>query len=230
MGASVVLLMIGFWPQGHRSRLLSFSAETGSSGQPGSAPLLSTSSTLLLEWPALIRMDDSGVIRLSFDPTHGAALPAGEGSGDPVFASLEGSPQAKAPSGPVLVEARLDMSGLEVDPTGMASMPLTIDQGVAFSWKVRPLLPGDYQGIVWLSLRSVPLLEGSGSERALAALPLDIRVFSLPGFGTMPIRILGVAGMLASLILATTCRKRVDGDLLKHPPESQIWHDENNMK
>jgi hypothetical protein len=56
----------------------------------------------------------------------------------------------------VIAEARLDMAGMEVQPPGTISEPLTQGQSVTFYWSVRPEDAGKYEGTVWLHLRAVP--------------------------------------------------------------------------
>jgi hypothetical protein len=209
--ASVALLLTGFWPQVVRSQSLSFNAETGSPAQSGSIPLLTSPRTLHLVWPVLVRLGDSGTIRLTFNPIARADLPGGDGSLNRASASPIRLSRGDFAQSPVLVEARLEMSGMEIEPLGTTSTPLIIDQGLSFSWTVRPSLPGDYRGIVWLSLRSLPPSSGAEMERALAAIPVDIQVFSVLGFGTGPLRILGGSGVLTGLILFAFFQKQADG-------------------
>lgn len=227
VGGSLFLLVTGFWPQGNRSRVLFFPAETVPPGQIETLPVLRTARTLRLEWPPVIRMEDPGLIHLSFGPGSGMGLAPVSGSGDTALSSpsAEGN-RAEA----TLVEARLDMAGAEADPSGIASAPMPLDEGVGFNWTVRPSGTGKYRGVVWLYLRSVPSDGGVGSERALAALPIEIQVVSILGLGSGPVRILGVAGFLAGLILGLPVLKLVLQRLSWRPPGVFARHDENNIK
>lgn len=224
MGGSLLLLVMGFWPQGNRSRLLFFPAETLPPGQVETLPLLHTARTLTLEWPPVIRMEDSGRIHLSFEPASPAGPTPVTGSGDQGFSlpSVEDNP-----ADPTLVEARLEMAGAEVDPPGIVRTPMSLDQGLTFTWTVRPPDAGSYRGVVWLYLRSVPSAGGIASERALAALPIDIQAVSVLGLGAGPVRILGVMGLLVGLILDLSFLRRVPRGLPRRVFER---HDENNIK
>ena len=227
---SIVLLVMGFWPQGTRSRLLFFPAESMSPGQLETPPTLPSARSLKLEWPTAIWLEDSGQIHLSFEPgSGGGPTPAG-GSGDTGSSNPSGAPEEGNPISHTLVEAQLDMAGVESDPTGMASAPLPLDQGVSFSWTVRPPVDGSYRGVVWLYLRSVPLTGGAGSRRALAALPIEIQTVSHLGLGGGAVRILGVAGTLVSLILVLSSRRMVPLWIAWRHRGSFSPHDKNNLK
>jgi hypothetical protein len=230
MGASLFLLVMGFWPQGYQSRTLYFPADAVTTGQAENLPVLESARTLRLEWPAVIRLEDSGLIRLSFGPGSGAESTLVGGSGDQGFGNPSSPPHEDNDAGHTLVEARLDMAGVEADPSGMASAPLPLAQGLSFTWTVHPPRTGSYRGVVWLYLRSVSLTGGAGSERALAALPVDIRAVSFLGLGAGPVRILGVAGMLVGLILGLLFLKKGPRWLPRGPRGLFARHDENNVK
>jgi len=230
LGGSVFLLVIGFWPEGNQSRILSFPGETTSPGQVGPLPLLSSARTLTLEWSPVVRLQDSGKIRLSFAPASDDEALAGAGPGGGGVGPKGNPSFGEVPSVPILVEARLDMAGVEADPLGMTSMPMASDQASSFTWTIRSPEEGKYRGVVWLYLRSIPLSGVAGSERALAALPVDIQVVSVLGLGVGPLRILGAAGTLVGLILGLLS---LEMPLQRFSPRSRALftrHDENNIK
>lgn len=228
MGISICLLVLGFWPQGYQSRALFFPADAVSLGQ--SHPVLENARTLRLVWPPLIRLEDSGLIRLSFEPGSAGGPTSITGSTNQGFANSSNPLLGDSAAAHMLVEARLDMAGVEADPSGMASAPLPFDQTMSFAWTVHPLSTGNYRGVVWLYLHSVSLTGDTGTERALAALPIDIRVVSFLGLGAGPVRILGLAGMLAGLILGLPF---IQLDSRWFPPGPRrlfARQDENNVK
>lgn len=101
----------------------------------------------------------------------------------------------------VVAEARLDLAGLQVVRSEMASQPLRPGQRVTFYWSVRPLEAGKFRGVVWFYLRFVPLLGGPESERTISSQTIEIEAVSFLGLKADPARLMGAAGAFLSSVL-----------------------------
>jgi hypothetical protein len=105
----------------------------------------------------------------------------------------------------VVAEARLDMAGMEVQPPGMISEPMTPGKAVTFYWSVRPEKSGRYEGTAWLHLRFIPMIILNGEQETRIPVSvqfLEIESRSFLGFlngGTA--RGIGALGSLLGSVL-----------------------------
>lgn len=101
----------------------------------------------------------------------------------------------------VMAEARLDLAGMEVSPSGLVSEPLQPGLPVTFYWSVHPETPGVYQGAAWLYLRFVPLAGGEESRIPVSIQLLDIEARSLWGLSGSAARSIGTVGSAIGAVL-----------------------------
>jgi hypothetical protein len=101
----------------------------------------------------------------------------------------------------VVAEARLDLAGMEVQPSQTVSEPLSPGQSVTFFWSVRPEVAGTYQGTVWLHLRFIPKQGGEESRIPLSVQFIEIEAKSLFGLSGGAARGFGAAGSLIGSVL-----------------------------
>ncbi len=154
-----------------------------------------------MEWPPTIRVGDSRRIHLTLQlDAEGRLTPtvseAGNVSrGEPVLI-----PNLYETHN-VVVEARFDITGLQVSPEGEVMEPMQPGQTVNFYWSVKPQDVGTYQGTIWLHLHFIPLQGGADSRIALSAQPVEIKAINFLGLGGMPARILGGVGALLGSVL-----------------------------
>jgi hypothetical protein len=145
---------------------------------------------LTLVHPAVVRVGDLAVIRLTFAPgpedVLGLTVPRAD-----VFASYT-----------IIAEAKLDLPGLAVRPPGLVSQPLEAGRGVTFTWYIQPQETGQVTGTAWFFLRFAPQAGGPGSELPVAALPVEFAVVSLAGLDGGAARVVGAIGALIGLLLA----------------------------
>jgi hypothetical protein len=161
---------------------------------PTAPPAILETRRLTLDWPPIIRAGDSDVIRLTLEvDEQGNLTPTAAYEGHVVTGETVAIPDVFATCN-VLAEARLDLAGVEVNPSGLVSETLRPGQRVTFSWSVRPAEVGIYRGTAWFFLRFIPLAGGAGEERALAALPVEIEAVSFFGLHAGPARWLGAVG------------------------------------
>ncbi len=162
--------------------------------EPTTVPRFPEERLIALEWPSGIRVGDSDVVslRLILDET-GKITPTAyfgdhEVQAEPVrIENLYDTHIIRA-------EARLDMLGIEMTPTGTTDRRLLPGEPVAFSWTLRPESPGTYRGTVWLLVRYLPLDGGEPLEKMLFSRPLEIEGQNFLGLGGQAARLFGLIG------------------------------------
>lgn len=169
--------------------------------QPSAAPEILENRRLTLEWPATIRSGDGDVVRLTLEvDANGNLVPTAEIAGHETQAKTVQIPNL-FDTHHVLAEARLDLAGVEVDPSGLLSQSLLPGQRVDFSWSVKPEGVGTFRGNVWFYLRFVPKNGGPETQRTISAQPIEIRSVDLLGLSGTPARLVGVVGTLVGSVL-----------------------------
>lgn len=175
---------------------------------PPSAPTLSPISPAIpelrrvtLEFPPRIRLGDSNVIRLTLevDDLEGMTATA-QVPGNQVQDDMLEIPNLYE-SHNVIVEARLDMAGVEVRPSEIVSSPLSPGQPVTFYWSVRPGSAGIFKGTAWLFVRFIDKKTGQESQRAVSAQPVQIQSTDFFGLSASFTRITGAIGSVVGGIL-----------------------------
>jgi len=145
-------------------------------------PAIPESRRLTLEFPPVIRTGDSARVRLQLEvDDRGNITPTAIVEGNVVTGEVVEVPNLYE-THTVIAEARLDMAGMEVQPSGTISEPLTPGQSAIFFWSVRPVESGRYEGTAWLHLRLIPKAGGEESRIAISIQFLDTEARSLFGF------------------------------------------------
>ncbi len=176
---------------------------TGGGEEP--QPVIPESRRLTLEFPPVMRTGDSARIRMQLEvDDRGNITPTAIVEGNVVTGEVIEIPNLYE-THLVVAEARLDMAGMEVQPPGTISEPLTPGQSVTFYWSVRPEDSGRYEGTAWLYLRFIPMtgLNGEQESRITVSVQfLEIEAKSFLGFlrgGTA--RGIGALGSLLGSVL-----------------------------
>jgi hypothetical protein len=145
-------------------------------------PAIPESRRLTLEFPPVMRTGDSTRIRLQLEvDDRGNITPTAVVEGNVVTGEVVEIPNLYDTHN-VIAEARLDMAGMEVQPSGTISEPLSQGQAATFYWSVRPNESGKYQGTAWLHLRFVPKAGGQESRIPVSVQFLEIEARSFLGF------------------------------------------------
>jgi len=145
-------------------------------------PAIPESRRLTLEFPPTMRTGDSARIRLQLEvDDKGNITPTAVVEGNVVTGEVVVIPNLYETHN-VTAEARLDMAGVEVQPAGTISEPLTPGQSVTFYWSIRPSESGRYEGTAWLHLRAVPKGGGDEVRIPVSAQFLEIKANSFLGF------------------------------------------------
>lgn len=156
------------------------------------------SGRLVIEWPSVLRVGDSGAIRLALDINPpGARIPAPNGDDQPV-AGLYATHN-------LVAEARLEIAGLDVLPQGSISEPLQLGKGAEFYWRVDPYRPGSYHGTLWLYINFIPKPGNEAGRVTLLARAIEIQAKDMLGFSVKTVRLAGLAGMMVSILLVVGC-------------------------
>ena len=145
-------------------------------------PAIPESRRLTLEFPPVMRTGDSTRIRLQLEvDDRGNIVPTAVVEGNVVTGEVVEIPNLYE-THHVIAEARLDMAGMEVQPAGTISEPLSQGGSVTFYWSLRPEETGKYEGTVWLHLRFVPKGGGEESRIPVSVQFLEIEAKSFFGF------------------------------------------------
>lgn len=175
-----------------------------SEGEPPvstAAPAVTERRMLTLEFPPQIRAGDSEIIRLTLEvDAQGNLTATAEVQGHATQGQVIEIPNIYATHN-MMAEARLDMAGPAISPTGTVSQTLRPGQKLNFYWSVLPAEVGHYQGILWFYLRFVPINGGESSVSALAAHKIEIDAVDLFGFKASTARWFGVGGTVLGFVL-----------------------------
>jgi hypothetical protein len=156
---------------------------------------------LSFEWPSEMREGDSDILRLSFVVDEGGRI-----TPTAVFADHQIESQAIEienlyDTHLVRAEARLDLAGPQVLPSGTQIKRMFPGEPVEFTWSVKPTSTGTFRGNVWLYLRFIPKEAGEELERLVYSNPIEIRTVNLLGLGGTPARIFGAIGSAIGSLL-----------------------------
>jgi len=154
-------------------------------GDEGPQPAILESRRLTLEFPPVMRTGDSARIRMQLEvDDRGNITPTAIVEGNVVTGEVVEIPNLYETHF-VVAEARLDMAGMEVQPPGMISEPLTPGKAVTFYWSVRPEKSGRYEGTAWLHMRFIPMVSPGGEQESRIPVSvqfLEIEARSFLGF------------------------------------------------
>ncbi len=168
---------------------------------PASPPTLLERRMLVLEYPPGIRAGDSDVVRLTLEvDDRGNITPTAELDGNVTEGEVIEFPDLFETHN-VLAQARLDMAGMEVRPSGEISEPLRPGQSVTFYWSLRPEDVGNYRGTVWFYLTYIPLDGSPESRQALSSQVIEIQATSFFGMDAGTARVAGLVGTALGSVL-----------------------------
>ncbi len=180
---STIFLIWGFSVPRYQIRLqpLSWVGETLVEGAASEID----SRFLRLEFPPRLRAGDPGIIRLKLLIDEASQV-----------AILE---ENRPDTHHIMAEARLELTGMQVNPAGLASQPLRPGQELDFLWQVRSSAVGIATGTVWFYMRFVPLTGGLEQVQALSAQKIEIETVHFLGLGAQTVRWLGGVGLVFSV-------------------------------
>jgi hypothetical protein len=190
--AGVVLLAISSWPLPQRTVTLAFPS-VNSLDFPELQPV-TIIGEIEASIPEKMRSGQPGTVNFAFLAGKPANDPAGEQAEDPSY----------------LLEARLEIPGMQVKPGDSILQPVKEGKDLYFSWQIQADRPGINPGTLWTYI----LVPVSGSQeldrRPVQALQFEIEVAATPFVNPRLMRIVAFACILAAGIFMLRGRFRND--------------------
>ncbi len=181
--ASLSLLIWGNLPGSRQSfsQYIEPTAMQVSASGSASIPALLEMRQVRVEWPDSLRIGDQADITLTFEPVKSEILlPSPETKLTDLYGYYA-----------LMADSRFEVAGLQVQPAEPRRESLPKGQTVKYRWQVSAQEVGKYAGIVWLSLRFLPLDGGQASEVTVFVHELDIRASSFLGLSGPVARLMG---------------------------------------
>ena len=165
-------------------------------------PAIPESRRLTLEYPPQIRLGDTDIIRLTLEVDDlGNVTPTAQIQGNVITGETIVIPNLYD-THQVTAKARLDLLGVQVQPSETIYEPLGPGQSVTFYWNIRPAEAGTYRGIVWLSLQFVNRANTADvTEKTVSAQTVQIEATTFWGGKAGPARVAGGVGSFIGGIL-----------------------------
>lgn len=165
-------------------------------------PAILETRRLTLEFPTKIRAGmKSQIVRLTLEVDDlGNITPTAKYQGNVVTGETIQIPDLYD-THYVTAEARLDLAGMTVQPSGSIYEPLKRGQSATFQWSVSPQETGTYRGTVWLHLNFKNRSSGEEDRIAVSAQIIEIEAVDFFGFSVDFVRASGVVGSVLSAIL-----------------------------
>ncbi|MGE5123873.1 MAG: hypothetical protein ACM3H7_05100 [Acidobacteriaceae bacterium] len=101
----------------------------------------------------------------------------------------------------VMAEASYEQAGIKVDPAIPTRESLLAGQALKFIWHVQAVKAGAYDGVVWLSLRYLPLDGSTPSQAPVFVQPLRLTAGSLLGLSAPAARVVAGIGIPVGVLL-----------------------------
>lgn len=165
-------------------------------------PAILETRRLTLEYPARMKAGVEGdIIRLTLELDDlGNITPTAQIGGNIVTGGVIEIPNLYETHF-VTAEARIDMAGMELQPSGSIFEPMKPGQSVTFHWSIRPQETGVYRGIVWLHLGFEDRVSREKSRMAVSAQIVEIEAVDFFGFSVNIVRTSGVIGSVIGLVV-----------------------------
>jgi hypothetical protein len=170
--------------------------------QAPAQPAIPESRRLTLEFPPRMKAGvESDLVRLTLEMDDlGNITPTAQIGGHVVTGEVIQIPNLYETHF-VTAEARIDMVGMDIQPSGPTYEPMKQGQSVTFFWSVRPPEPGRYRGTVWFHINFVDKVSGEDSRLAVSAQIVEIEAVDFFGFSVNFVRTSGVVGSLLGVIV-----------------------------
>ena len=101
----------------------------------------------------------------------------------------------------VNLEARVEMTGIDIDPPGVMSKNILPGQKINFTWMIDGKSAGEYKGTIWLYLNLIPKQSSEKSiKETLIAKPIKISVRNFLGLKINFVRVIACILLTVSTI------------------------------
>jgi hypothetical protein len=105
----------------------------------------------------------------------------------------------------LMIETRIDLAGIQMDPSGIVSQPLTSKDGLSFNWGLEADQPGIYKDTLWIFLVNID----EGSSWPILAKAIEIRANEVLPITPAILRwVLGMVCLVAIFLLVVRIRRK----------------------
>jgi hypothetical protein len=143
-----------------------------------------------LEWPTSMRIGEDEVILLNFEDV----------SEDRPSTNQQTGLVDAYTSYSVMAEANFEVAGMRFEPADVTRVSMPPGQPVIVKWKIVADDEGSYYGVVWLSLRFLPLDGSTPIQAPIYVKDIRTQGTSFLGMNGSLARIVGWVGVLVSLV------------------------------
>jgi hypothetical protein len=143
-----------------------------------------------LEWPRSLRIGEDGAILLNFEAVNEDSPSSIEQTG-----LVDGYTNYS-----VMAEANFEVAGIRFEPTSVTRVSMPPGQPVIVKWKIVADDAGSYHGVVWLSLRFLPLDGSTPIQVPIYVKDIRIHGTSFLGMNGTVASLVGGVGVLVSLV------------------------------
>jgi hypothetical protein len=161
------------------------------------APAITETRRLTLEYPSKMKAGvESEIVVLTLEVDDlGNITPTAQFQGNIVSGDVIEIPNLYE-THHVTAEARLDLAGVNVSPSGATFEPLLPGKSATFYWSIRPQDAGTYRGTAWLHLNFENKSTGEKSRIAVSAQVVEIEAVDFFGLSVNVARASGVLGSI----------------------------------
>jgi hypothetical protein len=153
-------------------------------------PAILANRRVRLEWPTSMRIGEDGVILLNFEDV----------SEDRPSTNQQTGLVDAYTSYSVMAEANFEVAGMRFEPADVTRVSMPPGQPVIVKWKIVADDEGSYYGVVWLSLRFLPLDGSAPIQVPIYVKDIRMQGTSFLGMNGSLASIVGGVGMLVSLV------------------------------
>ena len=150
-----------------------------------------------LEWTPVIRKGDHSQIIISFSGDNASLIEDDNVNSPENLPRFENLYHVYT----VNAEARVELSGINEKPDGIAGIVLPEGQNIEFIWEIIPNDDGLFNGIAWLYLQFFPIKEGVFVEQAISAQSFEVKVISFLGLNSNYWRVISVLGIIIGIYI-----------------------------
>jgi hypothetical protein len=170
--------------------------------QGAPAPAIPETRRLTLEYPPKMRAGVEGdIVRLTLEVDQlGNVTPTAEMDGNVITGETIEIPNLYETHN-VIAEARLDLAGMQIQPADSVFEPLKPGGSVTFYWSIRPEIPGQYRGTVWLHLNFRDKSTGEENRIAVSAQAIEIEAVDFFGLSVNMVRTSGIIGSVVGGVI-----------------------------
>ena len=181
--SGVALLIFSSWPLPQRIVTLTF-PPAYSLDHPELDPA-ALEGEITVSIPVKMRTGQTSTVNFSFQANETAIAPPATGQNEPSY----------------LLEARLEVPGMQVKPGDSILQPVNSRTDLVFSWEIQADSKGFHSGTFWTYLLVPVSGELEMDRRPVQALPFEIEVVAVPIFFPVLIRVVAIACILAAGII-----------------------------